>query len=33
MIDQGKFQRGRGWAYLVGIAVFVAVVAYRFVVR
>ena len=33
MIDQGKFQKGRGWAYLVGIVVFVAVVAWKYVTR
>jgi hypothetical protein len=30
MIDQEKFQQGRGWAYAVGIVVFVAVVAWKF---
>lgn len=33
MIDQEKFQKGRGWAYLAGIFVFVAVVAWKLIVR
>jgi hypothetical protein len=33
MIDQEKFQKGRGWAYLVGAVVFVAVVAWKVLVR
>jgi hypothetical protein len=33
MIDQENFQKGRGWAYLAGIVIFVAVVAWKFVTR
>jgi len=33
MIDQEKFQKGRGWAYLVGIVIFVVVAVWRFVTR
>lgn len=33
MIDHEKLQKGRAWAYVVGIAVFVIVAAWRFVVR
>jgi len=33
VIDQEKLQKGRGWAYLAGIVIFVAVVAGKFLVR
>jgi len=33
MIDQQKLQKGRAWAYLAGLAIFVVVAAWRFVVR
>lgn len=33
MISHEKFQKGRGWAYLAGIVVFAAVVAWRFLAR
>ena len=33
MIDHEKFQKGRLWAYAVGIVLFVAVVAWKFVAR
>ena len=33
MIDHEKFQKGRGWAYLAGIAIFAVVVAWRFITR
>jgi hypothetical protein len=33
MIDQERFQKGRGWAYLVGIVVFVAVAVWKFAIR
>jgi len=33
VIDQEKFQKARGWAYLVGTVIFVVVVAWRFVIR
>ncbi len=33
MIDQEKFQKGRGWAYAVGIVVFVAVAVWKFIIR
>jgi hypothetical protein len=33
MIDNEKFQKGRGWAYLAGIVMFLAVVAWKFVTR
>jgi hypothetical protein len=33
MIDQKKLQEGRGWAYAVGIVIFVVVVAWKFVTR
>jgi hypothetical protein len=33
MIDQERFQKGRGWAYAVGIIVFVAVAAWKFATR
>jgi hypothetical protein len=33
MIDQEKLQKGRAWAYAVGIVVFVAVVAWKFVIH
>jgi hypothetical protein len=33
MIDQEKLQKGRGWAYAVGVVVFVAVVVWKFVIR
>lgn len=31
MIDQEKLQKGRGWAYLVGVVIFAAVVVWKFV--
>jgi hypothetical protein len=31
MIDHEKLQKGRGWAYLAGIVMFLAVVAWKFV--
>jgi hypothetical protein len=33
MIDHEKLQKGRGWAYLVGIAIFVAVAVWKIVAR
>jgi hypothetical protein len=33
MIDQERFQKGRGWAYLAGIVVFVIVAAWKFAIR
>jgi len=33
MIDHEKFQKGRLWAYLTGIIIFVAVVAWKFATR
>jgi hypothetical protein len=33
MIDHGKLQKGRMWAYAVGALLFVAVVAWKFVAR
>lgn len=33
MIDHEKFQKGRGWAYLAGIIIFIVVVAWKFVTR
>jgi hypothetical protein len=33
MIDQEKFQKARGWAYLIGTVIFVVAVAWRFVIR
>jgi hypothetical protein len=33
MIDHEKFQKGRGWAYAVGIVVFVAVVVWKLAIR
>ena len=33
MVDEEKLQRGRGYAYVVGIVIFVAVVAWKFVTR
>jgi hypothetical protein len=33
MIDQEKIQKGRGWAYAVGIFIFVAVVVWKVVIR
>jgi hypothetical protein len=33
MIDQERFQKGRAWAYVVGIVVFVVVVAWKFAAR
>lgn len=33
MIDQEKLQKGRSWAYAVGIVVFVAVAVWKFVAR
>jgi len=33
MIDHEKLQKGRAWGYMAGIAVFVAVVVWRFVAR
>ncbi len=33
MIDQERFQKGRGWAYAAGIVVFVAVVLWKFLIR
>jgi len=33
MIEQEKANRTRIWGYVIGIAVFVAVVAWRFVAR
>jgi len=33
MIDHEKFQKGRGWAYLAGLVIFVAVVVWKFATR
>jgi hypothetical protein len=33
MIDKEKLQKGRAWAYLAGLVVFVLVAAWKFVVR
>jgi hypothetical protein len=33
MMSHEKFQKGRGWAYLAGIVVFAAVLAWRFLAR
>jgi hypothetical protein len=33
MIDQEKLQKGRGWAYALGIVVFVAVAVWKFAIR
>jgi hypothetical protein len=33
MIDHEKLQKGRGWAYLAGIVIFLAVVAWKFATR
>jgi hypothetical protein len=33
MIDHEKLQKGRGWAYLVGIVIFVVVAAWKLVTR
>jgi hypothetical protein len=33
MIDNQKLQKGRGWGYLAGIVLFVAVVAWRWMTR
>jgi hypothetical protein len=33
MIDHEKFQKGRGWAYLAGIIIFIVVVAWKVVTR
>jgi hypothetical protein len=33
MVDHEKLQKGRGWAYLAGIVIFVAVVVWKFVGR
>jgi hypothetical protein len=33
MIDKEKLQNGRAWAYLVGIVIFAAVAAWKFLVR
>jgi hypothetical protein len=33
MISHEKFQKGRGWAYLAGIVIFVMVAAWKFLVR
>jgi hypothetical protein len=33
MIDNEKLQKGRGWAYLAGVVIFVAVVAWKFATR
>jgi hypothetical protein len=33
MIDQERFQKGRGWAYLVGIVVFVVVAVWKFAIH
>jgi hypothetical protein len=33
MMDHEKLQKGRLWAYAVGIVLFVAVVAWKFVAR
>lgn len=33
MIDQEKFQKGRGWAYLAGTVLFVVAAVWRFLVR
>jgi hypothetical protein len=33
MIDNEKFQNGRGWAYLAGIVIFAVVVAVKYIVR
>jgi hypothetical protein len=33
MIDHEKLQKGRLWGYVAGVAIFVAVVAWRLVTR
>ena len=33
MMDQEKLQKGRGWAYAVGVVIFLAVVMWKFVAR
>jgi hypothetical protein len=33
MIDQERLQKGRGWAYLVGVIVFVVVAVWKFTIR
>ena len=33
MIDHEKLQKGRLWGYVAGIAIFAAVVAWKFLVR
>ena len=33
VIGHEKFQKARGWAYLVGAVIFVVAVAWRFVIR
>jgi hypothetical protein len=33
MIDHEKLQKGRGWAYLLGIALVAATVAWKLLVR
>ena len=33
MIEQEKLQEGRGWAYAVGIIIFVAVVVWKVVIH
>jgi hypothetical protein len=33
MIDQEKFQKGRGWAYLAGLVAFVVVALWKFATR
>jgi hypothetical protein len=33
MLDQERFQKARGWAYLVGIVIIAAVVVWKYVAR
>ena len=33
MIDQGKLQKGRGWAYLVGIVIVAVVAVWKYLIR
>jgi hypothetical protein len=33
MIDNETLQKGRGWAYLAGIVIFLAVAAWKFLAR
>jgi hypothetical protein len=33
MIDQERYQKGRGWAYVVGLIAFVVVAVWKFATR